>query len=324
MLLGSTMLWGISFPLMRHWQEESGNCPGGVLVSSLTLVGLRTLVALALLAVFQPNLFRLASSRELKIGLFLGLVNFLGCLLQVLGLAWTSPALSGFLTSLNSAWVPVIAVICFRIMVPRATLFGLAVGVAGAAVLQIREHEGWTLGLGESLTILSSVMFAFVVVLLDRLGKGVKSSHLTVGFIAMTGIPGMLLAPACAAGAGELGPWVRWLVEVMRTPTLLLDVLLLSALCTALAYHWMTSYQPRVSASRAALIYLLEPVFATALSLVMGYDEWDRRLLLGGGLILGGNLLVEWPMWGRPRAGPQRSAPPAGKEQLSCPEQQFS
>ena len=64
----------------------------------------------------------------------------------------------------------------------------------------------------------------------------------------------------------------------------------------------MTTYQPRVSATRAALIYLLEPVFGSLFSLAWGHDELTARLVIGGALILGGNLIVEVPGWLRERA----------------------
>jgi drug/metabolite transporter (DMT)-like permease len=49
--------------------------------------------------------------------------------------------------------------------------------------------------------------------------------------------------------------------------------------------------------SRAALIYLLEPVFSAAFSLWWRLDQLTGPLLLGGGLVLAGNLLVELPRW---------------------------
>ena len=57
----------------------------------------------------------------------------------------------------------------------------------------------------------------------------------------------------------------------------------------------MNSYQPLVPPSRAALIYLLEPVFASVVSVWWGYEELSTALVLGGVLILTGNLLVELP-----------------------------
>jgi drug/metabolite transporter (DMT)-like permease len=77
--------------------------------------------------------------------------------------------------------------------------------------------------------------------------------------------------------------------------------LLLTVLSTVMAFHWMNVYQPRIPASRAALIYLLEPVFGSFFSICMGLDPLSSNLVIGGGLILGGNFLVELPAWLRMR-----------------------
>jgi drug/metabolite transporter (DMT)-like permease len=65
----------------------------------------------------------------------------------------------------------------------------------------------------------------------------------------------------------------------------------------------MNSYQPLVPPSRAALIYLLEAVFAAGFSVMLNIDDLTRRLVLGGALIIVGNVLVEVPGWIRGRAG---------------------
>src|SRR5262249_46454564 len=62
---------------------------------------------------------------------------------------------------------------------------------------------------------------------------------------------------------------------------------------TVIGFHWMNTYQPLVSPSRAALIYLLEPVFASLVSVWWGYEEVGTQMVVGGGLILFGNLVVE-------------------------------
>jgi drug/metabolite transporter (DMT)-like permease len=63
----------------------------------------------------------------------------------------------------------------------------------------------------------------------------------------------------------------------------------------------MNVYQPRISASRAALIYLLEPLFAALFSLAWGHDQLTRYLVYGGVLILAGNIVAELPSWIRER-----------------------
>jgi drug/metabolite transporter (DMT)-like permease len=297
MLVVACVCWATFFPLCKNWQEAARACPGGDLVASLTLLGVRTLIALATFVVFKPRLFLRVSRRELGIGLLLGTLNGLGNLLQVWGLASTSPALSGFFTSLASLWVPILALVCFRLRVARATWAGIALGIAGLAALGINRQASWGIGFGDGLTVLSSLAFALFILMLDRLGGTVNSSHLTLVLIAVAGLPTVFLAVGVAAWQGELASWLLWLTEILRQPVVVRDVLLLTLFSTVLATHLMSAYQPRVSASRAALIYLLEPVFAAALSIVVGYDSINGRLLFGGTLILSGNALVELPLW---------------------------
>ncbi len=301
MLIVSTVLWGGSFPLTKYWQNHTQDCPGGPAIASLTLLASRTAIALVIFAILKPTLFTLPNRRALGIGCLLGFINFLGCFFQVLGLAWTTPTLSGFITSLASAWVPLLAFFLFRLSIARTTVLGIAVGIAGAALLEIDSSAPWVVEAGEMLTLLASVLFAFVILLLDRFGRNMESSHLTLGFVAMTGLPALLLAPVWAHATCGVSAWVDWLSSSMQNSGLVLDVIALTLFCTVLAYHWMTSYQPRVPASRAALIYLLEPLWAAAFSIGWGYDSISLRLILGGGLILGGNLLVELPLWLRTR-----------------------
>src|SRR5262245_11870612 len=56
MLVVVTFLWGFSFPLVKNWMNaaRATNCPGGEPVATFTLLGVRTGLALILLAVFQP------------------------------------------------------------------------------------------------------------------------------------------------------------------------------------------------------------------------------------------------------------------------------
>jgi drug/metabolite transporter (DMT)-like permease len=55
----------------------------------------------------------------------------------------------------------------------------------------------------------------------------------------------------------------------------------------------MFRYQPRTSPTRAALIYLTEPLFATVYAWLMTGRAIESMAFLGGGLIIAGNLLAE-------------------------------
>src|SRR5262249_21123504 len=90
---------------------------------------------------------------------------------------------------------------------------------------------------------------------------------------------------------------VKWAADMLATASVVRDLILLGVLSTAMAFHWMNKYQPRLTPTRAALIYLLEPVFATLFAVAAGYDSITPRMLAGCTLILGGNALVILPAW---------------------------
>jgi drug/metabolite transporter (DMT)-like permease len=314
MLVLTTLFWGLSFPLMKNWLDATHEVayPGGGECAGLTLIGIRVGLALLILAVFQPRLFSRPTWREWRIGLALGALNAPGLALQIWGLDLTSPALNVFLTSVASAWVPLLGFSLFRNRVAPLTLLGLGVGLAGVAVLGIRtdgeaiDAGSWRallqlLGPGEWLTLASSVLFAIMILLIDRWGKHAAPGHLTIGFLAGTGLPLLAVATGTAAAGPGLRAWVSTTTDVLAQPKVLIDVTLLTIFPTVLAWHWLNIYQPRVPATRAALIYLLEPVFGSLFSLAWGLDTLTQRLVLGGALILGGNFLVELPAWLRDR-----------------------
>ena len=287
-----TLLWGMSFPWTKRWQEASAECPGGAVSASLTLIVLRMVLALTILALWQPGLYRRPTRGEHAAGALLGATFFAGFLPQTVGLAYTTPALSAFFTGLACGWAPLFGWLLFRTPVARLTMLGLGVALTGMVVL---VEGGWTLGFGEGLSIASSLAFGAQILVLDRLARRFSPAHLTPGFFAGTALLGLIGLCVCAATGPSLTAMAGWTATMLRRPQVLLDLFLLALLPTVLSFHWMNIYQPRVPASRAALIYLLEPIFSSVFSVCLGYDSLKTPLLLGGALILLGNLLVEVP-----------------------------
>lgn len=316
MMVVVTILWGLSFPLTKNWQNAAATCPAGSLVAGATLICLRIILAGALLALFRPALFTAPRRQEYCAGAAVGLCCGAGFVLQIWGIAHTTPALSAFITSLGSAWVPLLGAIIFGINVRMLTLLGLGLGIAGAAVLAGQEAGGSLLpGGGEWLTLIASLFFAAQILLLDRMGRRYKAAHLTAGFLATVAVISLTVALIGAWPTGLIS-WSTWLWSMLTNGAIIRDLLLLTVLCTALTFHWMNVYQPRVAAARAALIYLLEPVFAALFSLALGHDPMTVGLLAGGGLILGGNLLAELPgLWRSQSRPPHPDSSPQGKRE---------
>jgi drug/metabolite transporter (DMT)-like permease len=151
------------------------------------------------------------------------------------------------------------------------------------------------------------VLFSIQILLLDRYGREVSPELLTLHLAAVSGFPAVLIAGAIAAGGMGMENWLGWTGAMLADPTIALAVVVLTVFSTIMAFYWMNKYQPQLSANRAALIYFLEPLFGAGFSLLLGYDKWSYSLLLGGGLIVGGNLLAEPALW-RPRLSEDRNS----------------
>jgi len=292
MLVVVTLLWGISFPWTKHWQEEAIDCPGGAVLSSLTLIGLRMPLAMLFLAVWQPRVYRRPAWRDHLSGMLLGVTFFAGFLPQTVGLAYTTPALSAFFTGLACAWAPLFGWLLFRVPLPRLMVLGLVLAFAGMAIL---VEGGWRLGYGDVLTIVASFAFAAQLLVLDHLGRVMSPAHLTPGFFGSAAVLGLSGAVIYAATGPGLCAWAAWIESMLSRPAVACDLVLLALLPGLLSFHWMNTYQPLVPPGRVALIYLLEPVFSSVFSVVLGYDQVTATLLIGGSMILAGNRLVERP-----------------------------
>ena len=72
-----------------------------------------------------------------------------------------------------------------------------------------------------------------------------------------------------------------------------MNVVLLAAFPTVGAFTLLTFFQPRLDATRAALIYLVEPIVAAAYAYVAAGRQLLTLALVGAALILAANVLVE-------------------------------
>jgi drug/metabolite transporter (DMT)-like permease len=81
---------------------------------------------------------------------------------------------------------------------------------------------------------------------------------------------------------------------ILTGSELWLYVILLVGVSTMIAFGLMFYFQPRLDPTRAALIYLAEPIFAALYAYLAVGRTLSVTALLGAGLILAANVLVEF------------------------------
>jgi drug/metabolite transporter (DMT)-like permease len=256
-LVGAAFLFGSTFLIMQD----------AVAVDDVEVVPFLTLRFAFGLVVLLPLAVRRGRPAPglARAGLVAGGALVAGYVLQTVGLQHTTTSVSAFLTYLLVLFVPILSAVVARRPPTRATAVGVAVALVGLTLLLLGAGgaDGLTLGRGEWLTLGCAVAFAAHIVLLADLAPRFDVVQLNAAQFAV--VIGILIVPA-AVGGGYDFPLEVWLAAAYT-----------GVIVTALAFGLQVWGQRRVSASRTALLLMLEPVFAAAL----GYGAGERLGPLG-------------------------------------------
>lgn len=275
LLLLITVVWGSSFPLMK------------MVLSYLPAFGylaIRFILAAAILAAIFHKSFKNFGKRTLLYGGILGLLMFGGMSLQVFGLFTTTASNSGFITGLNVVMVPVISAILLKKKPDRQSAAGVVIAFAGLFFLT--GGLNFKFNIGDLLTFLCSIFWAFQIIFIDRFTQNEDAPLLAILQIGFTGVAGAIAWPLF-----EHTP-------VIFNGTSILILVVTAVFGTALAFGGQTIVQKDTTPTHTALIFAAEPVFAALFAMIIPNEQGKTEMLgitsgLGCALILAGMLAAE-------------------------------
>lgn len=285
-LVAVTAVWGVTFVQVKD---------AVALYPLFAFLALRFLIASATLAVPAAGRLRSLGRAGWSAGALAGALLGAGYALQTAGLQRTSVSSAGFVTGMYVVLTPLLALACFRIRVPRAGWGGVALATAGLGLLS-GVHGG---GAGGDLLVLGgAAVYALQIVLLERFAPRYDPLAFTLVEMAVA-FAGVAVV---AVAAGELAwphGWTVWGA-----------LLVTGVFASALAFLAQTWAQQRTSATRTALVFALEPVWAALFGVTLAGDRLGAWGWLGCAVIMSGIALAE-PAAGaalvrlvrRPRAG---------------------
>ncbi len=293
--------WGFSFPAMKYAArvfethiglQRDGDLPLALqLAAQATFNAWRFGAAAVLYALLTAKQQRGWTAAELRGGSCIGLFFSAGMFAQIVGLRYTLPSISGFLTSLVVVFAPFGQAFLFRRRVGSQTWIAVALATLGIVVLSAPGSQPSAVCapapvpyLGEALTALGAVFFTGHVLAVDYFGKTAASTaRLTLAMFVSTAVlsggVGFLFGAHAIYRSGIL-------LSLAQDRMFVLAMLALIAFCSVLALHLMNSYQPQVSPATASIVYCLEPLFATIFSVVLRSEVLTLSTVLGGTIIL--------------------------------------
>jgi drug/metabolite transporter (DMT)-like permease len=270
-MVGATMLWGGTFVPIRDLVRAM---PPQALVCG------RFTVAAILFALVALARRRAPNSLELRVGLGNGVLMVASFYLQALGLRSTSAGSSAFLTCAGSLFAAFWAWIFLRERPGRELFAGIALALAGSALMSL--DRSLHLGKGELITLAGATLYALQIVWIARHGAALDA-------LAVVGVQTATVALLAAPFSGSLPAALAALPARGWA-----DFGYLAVAGSSVAPLLQVIAQRRLSAGRVGLLFALEPVFALVCALTLGGERFIARWWWGAGLILVAVVLVEW------------------------------
>lgn len=280
--LGLTaFFWALMFHLGKYAVGfMSPESIGGwrFLIAGLVLVPLVTLREGLDWAGLRRNLLPLTAMAVIGIGGFNVFLFY--------GLKHTSPVNGALIMALCPALITFLSALLMRERISGRQLAGLALGLAGIAVVVSHGSLSALLSLsfqiGDLLVLLAATSWAVYSTIPRRFITGLPPLQITTGSIALGGILISFFAMSTQHDFWTLPP-----LSVAAA------VLTMSLLGSVLAYLWWNDGVKEVGAGTAALFMNLVPVFAALIGIVMG-QHLAMSQIAGAVLVVGGVLYSTW------------------------------
>lgn len=265
LLLGVTVVWGATFPVVKS-----------ALASASVGVFLSLRFALAFVVLLAASYGR-GRPRWDSTAILCGLLLFAGYALQTAGLKQTLPSRSAFITSLSVILVPALQWLLGG-RTPGFRVWLAAILALGGLGLLLRP-EAAPLSLGDGLTFLCALAFAGHVLALET---AVRRQHPWAVNTVQIGVVA-LLSPVLALATPA---FLRW------TSELVVALAVTGVVASALAFAAMARVLTVLRAGETGVILAFEPVAAAVVSVLLGYEQVTASMLVGGLLVVSGVALV--------------------------------
>lgn len=270
LMLITAIMWGSGFVGMaaglEHWTVFQ------------LMAGRFILASIILTLIFYKKL-RLISKAVLWKGAVLGAILFTAFALQTMGLEYTTASKNAFLTAINVIIVPIIAYVIYKRRIDRFEFIAAGIAIAGIGFLSLQDSL--TINIGDMLSILCAVGFAFDIFYTNVFVK-------TEDALALTIIQFYTAAVLSVVAVLILGE-----VPTTYSTEGMYIIVYLAVFCTAVAYVCQNIGMQYANPTKSAIILSTESLFGTIFSVILLHEILTGRMIIGCVLIFFAILFAE-------------------------------
>jgi len=268
-MLGTAAVWGGSFVIMKDSLAKQ---------DVFSFLASRFIVAAILMFIYRPTAFRGLSRQFIFRGIFAGILLGSGYIFQTFGLTNTTVSNTGFITGLYLVFTPLISLIILRRHVLKIQWLAVLLATIGLFLI---SFNGVSIGVGETLVLISAILYGAHFVALGEWSDGGNTYALTL--IQITTLAVMVSFFTIKDG-----------FQLPPDSSVWLAVLFTAFFATFLAFLVQTKAQSVMSATAASVLLATETPFAVIFGLYFNSDPLTVKIITGGLLVMVAMGLVIW------------------------------
>ena len=269
-LIITAMIWG------------SGFVASSVSLNSFTpyqILAIRFLIGTILLSLVYMKKLKEIRRTTIRKGIILGFFLYIAFVLQTVGLQYTTPSKNAFLTAVNVVIVPFIGFFLHKKRIDVREITGAVLAMIGVGFISLKLSL--EMNIGDVLTLLCAVGFAFQIFYTSRFVKDESPVLLT------------LVQMATAAILGLIFVFFKGEITISASKEGWLAVLYLGVFSTTIAYLLQTYAQTFTPETKTAIILSTESVWGMVFSILLLKEVITFTMVIGAMLILLAILISE-------------------------------
>jgi len=272
-LLGIVIIWGSTFAIIKGVIDQ---------ISPFTFLAYRFLLAaLILYLIFWKRIKENIDKTILKKGSLIGIFLFMGYAFQTVGLKYTTATKAGFITGLSVVLVPIISHFFIKEKINRNSVIGVILAFIGLWFLNY--SSSFSFNLGDFLVLLCAVSFALHII-----SVGLFSKKLDYVLLAITQITVVFVLSLLMALIFE-----RPAIHLSYSSNIWWSIVLTGVFATALAFYMQNRFQRYSTATKTAIIFSGEPIFAAVFAYFLLGEKVGLIAWIGGLLIIFGMIISQ-------------------------------
>lgn len=268
-MLGAAAVWGGSFVVMKDSLEKQ---------DVFSFLASRFILASILMFMYRPTALRGLSKKFVLRGILAGILLGSGYIFQTFGLTNTTVSNTGFITGLYLVFTPLISLIILRRHVIRIQWLAVLLAFIGLFLI---SYNGVSIGRGETLVLISAILYGAHFVALGEWSDGGNTYALTLIQIATLAVVASLFT-------------IKDGFQLPPDSSVWLAVLFTAFFATFLAFLVQTKAQSVMSATAASVLLATETPFAVIFGLYFNSDPLTIKIVTGGMLVMAAMGLVIW------------------------------